>query len=850
MRNLALFRIAARGFRGGLAGFGIFLACIALGVAAIVGVGSVSRGFSDGLAYQSRVILGGDASFSVEGRQLTSTELSWLSARGSVSAIATLRAMAERPDHSLTLVDLKAVDSHWPSEGAATVDPDRPLNQLLASQGGVDGMIADDALKARLGLSLGDRVTIGDQTFALRGVLVSEPDALAGGLALAPRVIITQAALRQTKLLQPGALVQWTYRVILKGPSNRSASEAAAIALVKAANAAFPKAGWETRTRQNVSPQFAQSIQQLSQFLTLVALTALIVGGVGVANAVRAFVERKIGELATLKSLGATGGVVFSFSLIQIMIMAGLGVVIGIVLGSSIPFILAPGLHRIAQIPFDPAFYWSECAKGAVYGLLTALTFSIPPLGRAHDVRVGALFRDRVEPAHGLPRMRYFVAVLIAAAGLLGAIVAFASDLRIVIIYLVICSVGFLLLRALAWSLMAAARRAPRLPSVELRLALGNISRPGALTPTILLSLGLALAVLVAIVCIQDSLRREIGQATPGETPSLFFLDVPGDQASSFRNFVEKHASKATLNEVPMMRGRIVRLNGVPAEDVKIDSQAAWVLEGDRGITYSSSPPSASLVTSGSWWPKNYAGTPLVSFDGEIARELHLKLGDTITVNVLGREVTAKIANLRAVNWRTMGINFVTIFSPNSFAGAPYTTLAAAIFPQSASPNADLNLLRDVADAYPMVTVIRVKDVLATFNQLLDRVALAIRCASAVALISAVLALASALASSQRTRLYDAVVLKLLGATRWRLTLSMLIEHSLLGLVAAVLGILIGELASYFILTQIMQVESAYWDWQPAVLSTFIALALSVALGLAFTIRALGQKPGPYLRAP
>ena len=843
-------RLALRGLRGGLAGFRIFLACIAIGVAAIVGVGSVSHGFLDGLARQGRVILGGDVSFAQTHRELSAAERSWMQAHGSLSAVALLRAMARAPNGGSTLIDLKAVGLDWPSAGSASVAPDRPIPELLAPRDGVDGLIADAALSAKLNLSVGDRIKIGDQTFALRATLISEPDSLSAGFALGPRVIITQDALRHTDLLQPGALVRWIYRVSLEGDHTAPVSDAQAQAFVKAADAAFPSAGWETHTRADVSPQFAKSLEQLTQFLTLVGLTALIVGGGGVANAARAFVERKREEFATFKALGAAGSSVFFLSLAQVMAVAAIGVAIGLSAGACMPFLLAWGLASVIPIPFSPSLYPGELAAGALYGFLTALAFSIGPLGRAHDAPVATLFRDRVDSERSLPRARYLVALAVAAITLVAAMVLLATDRRIAVIYVLAACGGFALLRAVSWAIMAAARHAPHLKMVEMRLAVANIHRPGALTPSVVLALGLGLALLVALTFIDGNLRNEIGKATPGQTPSLFFLDVPSGETQAFGAFVHAHAPSAKLEEVPMMQGRITRLNGVASDKVKSSEDAARVLKGDRGITYASDPPDGSVVVAGTWWPPNYSGAPLVSMDARIAQGLRLKIGDTITVNVLGRDVTARIANLRKVNWRTLGINFILVFSPNAFAGAPHTTLAAATFPKLADESRGLKLLREVANAYPTITVLSVKDALDALNQLLDKVALAIRSASSVALLSATLVLGGAIASGQRNRIYDAVILKTLGATRGRLLLALVMEYALLGLAAAVFGVIAGVAAAYVILTRVMDVDTVSWLWGSAILSAVFALVATVALGLLGTYRALGQKPAALLRSP
>ena len=416
-----LLRLTLRNLRGGLAGFGIFLTCIALGVAAITGVGSLARSLSDGLAREGRTILGADASFSLMQRELDPDETRFLGQRGTVSKVAGLRAMARRGDDTSALIDLKAVGPDYPALGTVALTPAMPLAEALAPHDGVFGMVADPALLARLDLKPGDRLSIGGASLELRAALNSEPDKLAGGLALGPRVLVSLDALAATGLVQPGSLVRWTYRVLLPGPApGVPATDAAVDTLAKDAKRAFPDAGWEARTRTSVSPQFSRNLERFTQFLTLVGLTALVVGGVGVANAVTGFVERRRPTIATLKALGATGSFVFALMLAEVMAIACLGMAIGLVVGAALPFGVAALAGTLIPFPMVPSIYPGELALGLLYGLLTALAFALGPLGRTHDVSVAALFRDSAEPDRRLPRPRY-VAMTVGAAGALAA---------------------------------------------------------------------------------------------------------------------------------------------------------------------------------------------------------------------------------------------------------------------------------------------------------------------------------------------------------------------------------------------------------------------------------------------
>ena len=742
-------RFGARDLRGGIRGFGVFLACIALGVAAIVAVSSISRGLSDGLAREGRRILGGDVAFSLMHRELSGEERAYLASRGDLSTLASMRSMARKPDGDSTLAELKAVPPEYPAIGEVVLSPPMPLAEALATRDGLPGFVAEAALAARLDLKPGDVAMIGDARLIYRAALVSEPDKLGGGVGFGPRIILSLDAFRASGLVQPGSLVRWSNRLVLSNRTDgATASDKDVVSLIDGARAAFPEAGWEVRTRTNVSPQFEKNLERFTQFLVLVGLTALVVGGVGVANAARAFVDRKMTDLATYKALGATGGRVFLIALAEIGLIATGGIVIGLGLGASAPFLAASGLREISPLPFEASIYPRELAAGALYGVLTALAFSLAPIGGAHDAPVSALFRSRIEPGEGWPRPRYLVMLAFVATALVGSIVYLSTDRRLAAIYIGATLASFVFLRVVATAIMWAARRLPRPSGVEGRLALANIHRPGAPTPSVVLSLGLGLALLVTLTQIDGNLRDQLQQTLPGQTPSFFFLDLRNADATRFGDYLRDHAPDAKVEQVPMMRGRIVRLKGQRPEDIKASEDAAWALEGDRGITYATALPEGSKLVEGDWWPETYAGPPLVSMEAGIARGLGLKIGDDVTLNVLGRNINARIANLRVVNWRSLGINFVFVFSPNTFAGAPHTLLATATFPKGSNATREIALLRDISRAFPTVTSVRVKDALDALADIMAQLTLAIRAASGVALVASALVLAGAAEAS------------------------------------------------------------------------------------------------------
>ncbi|AWN36729.1 ABC transporter permease [Methylobacterium radiodurans] len=836
-----ILRLALREFRGGLSGFGVFLACIALGVMAIAGVTSISRSLSDGLGREGRRILGGDLSYSLINREATPEERAALAREGRVGTVATLRAMAVAGEGA-ALVELKAIDEAYPLAGVLVTEPHAELAELLGPRDGVPGAVADPALLTRLDLKVGDRITLAGHPFAIRATVVSEPDKIAGGLGFGPRLIITQEALRTTGLVQPGSLNRWSYRIAVPSASD-AALDAAAARIAEAA----PEAGWEMRARSNADPRFAKSIERFTQFLTLVGLTALIVGGVGVANAVHAFVERKRGSIATLKSVGAPGSQVVGLYLVQVMLIAGLGTLAGLVLGAGLPFAIDALFHDALPLPLNPTLAPGELLLAAAYGLLTAFAFAITPLGRAHDVPVSGLFRDTVDPSARKPRARYRVMLAAALLALVALAVATAFDKRVALVFIAAAGLAFGLLRLVATGLMALARRLPRPRRAAPRMALANLYRPGALTPTIVLSLGLGVTLLVTLSVIDANVRRTISASLPAKAPNLFFLDIPSAEADRFHDFLAKAAPDGKIERVPMMRGRIVALDGVPAGKIRPPEDAAWVLDGDRGITYAADLPEGSVLTAGRWWSAEEAKTPLVSFEAELARQLGLKIGSEVTVNVLGRNVTARIANLRKVEWRNLGINFVMVFSPGTFRGAPHADLATLSLAGGTDGAAENRILRDVAHTFPSVTSVRVKDALDAVGDLVGKLVLAIRGASAVAVLASLFVLAGAVAAGHRARLYDAVVLKVLGAGRGRLLAAYGIEYGALGLATALFGMIAGALAGWVIVTKVMRLDFAL-DLSGALVAAGLAVVLAVGLGLAGTWRILGQKPAPYLR--
>ena len=837
-------RLAWREFRGGLRGFGVFIACIALGVLAIAGVGSVAASLADGVASAGQAILGGDLAFTLIQREANDAERAFFDRRGTQSVIAMTRAMARTADGRSTLVEVKAVDTAYPLFGVVATDPPLPLPALFAPTNGAFGAAVDPALLSRLDLKIGDRITIGNATIELRAALTSEPDRLAGGIGFGPRLLIGEAALHASTLIQPGSLVRWLYRLRL--PSDTT--DAAVAAVEKEAQAAFPDAGWEIRTRSKASPQLDRNVERFTQFLTLVGLTTLLVGGVGVANAVTAHLTRKRDAIATMKALGASGGTVFAIYCGQMLLVALFASIAGAVLGAALPYIIAWLFGAIIPLPVAPSLHPDALVLSVVYGALTALAFALWPLGRAHDISVSQLFRDEVARERRWPRRRYIVATVAVVAVLATLAILTTYDHRIAAIF-VASAVGVLAaLRLVALATMAIARRLPRARSAIARLAIANIHRPGSLTPTVVISLGLGLALLVTLIELNENLHRQFTAALPEKAPSFFFLGIPAADGAGFDAFIREHAPASTLERVPMLRGRIIAANGTKAEDLKPAAASRWVLQGDRGITFASAVPAGSRIVDGQWWAADYSGEPLVSLESRTAHDLDLGIGQSITVNVLGRNVTARIANLREVDWENLGINFVLVFSPGTFAGAPHSDIATLTFADGGTTKEETAVIKALAGAYPTVSAVYVKDALSAFDGIINKLVLALGGASSLTLIAAALVLGGALAAGQRFRIYDAVVLKTYGATRAQLIAAFALEYLGIGLVTVLFGVAMGTLAAGLIVTRAMEFPFAFFHGQAAA-AALAALAVTLALGLAGTLTALGRKPAEVLRS-
>ena len=836
--NLALWlRFAARDLRSGLQGFWIFLTCLALGTGTIAIIGSLTAAIERGLDEQGQPLLGGDLEFALIHRETTPEELAFITTKGQVSKVATVRAMAVAGENA-TLIEAKAVDGNYPLYGEVKLEGGMTLAEALATRDGVPGAAADPLLMGRLGIKAGDRIKLGSIDVAVRALIAQEPDRLSDGVILGPRLLLTEETLRATGIVQPGSLITWRYRV--KTPDT---AHDAVKAVVKQAEASFKDAGWRIRTRQNAAAGADGFIERLGYFMTLVGLASLIVGGAGIANAVQAFVTRKMGSIATLKCLGASSRDVLGIYLTQILLVGAMAIAIGIAAGAIAPILVAELLGKILPLPVSTGVELRPLLFAAALGFLTTIAFALWPLAHTRLVPASALFRSRIAPVHGWPGMGALIAIGVALALIAGLTFLSFENTKVTAYFLGGLVASFIVLLGLARLIIAGARRMPRSASAIWRYAIGNIHRPGSAAASVIMALGLGLTLFVTLALTDRSISSEIRSGIPEKAPAFFFLDVRNDELPAFRDAVSKEPGVTHVNNSPMLRWRVVAVKGVPAEKVNASADSNWALRGDRGLTYAETLPEGSKLVEGEWWPADYNGPPLVSLVDEIANGIGVKIGDEITVNVLGREITAKVANLRQVNWRSFGINFVMVFSPNTLKGAPHSHIVTV----EMNGGDEAQLLNKMARAYPSVTAVRVKDALDMVSGLLGQMLTAIRGANVLTLLTGVLVLAGALAAGLSERLYEAVVLKTYGASKRQLMGAFAIEYAGLGLAAALFGLAVGSAASWFLARFILEMPWSF-DGLTAVLTALIAMVVTVVAGLAVTWTALSAKPAPFLR--
>ena len=822
-------RLARRDLRARFRGLRLLLVCLFLGVGALAAIGSLNRAIEDELAARGQVLLGGDVEFEIGQRLADPDERQALKAIGGVSETVRMQSMAVRGTQSAP-IELKAVDDAYPLYGQLRLTDGRAVSAPAADDVWIGAALAD-----RMGLSGGDSLRLGNASFRVGGVIADEPDRLGEGFTLGPVAIVSMKGLARTGLIQPGSLYQTKYRV--RVPDGEPGAIAAAFVQ------RFPDIGWETRTRERAAPGAARFIDRLGEFLTLVGLAALAIAGIGIAGGVSSYLAVRRSGIATLKALGATSGIVSRVYLIQVGAVGLAEIAAGLVVGA----LATPVLVAVAgaMLPVAPGFaiHPLPLALSALYGALIALGAAALPLVRGAEVPVAVLLRGSVSAPGGVP-WRAFGWIGLVAGGLIALALLTSAQPRLSGMFLATVAGALVLLAALGWLIRLAASRMPRPGNPLLRLAIGGLHRPGAHTVSLVVALGLGLTLFVLLAGIRTSLDANIVRTVPARAPALFALDVPRDRATEFSQVVRKASETAEVATVPLLRGTIIAYGQTRVADLEQLPADAFILRGERGITYASSLPAGSTLTAGEWWPADYAGPPLVSVEEGQARVLNLALGDALTISVLGQELTARVASFRSVQWDTMGFNFVLVFTPGAFADFPHNLSATINMP----PDRTGAVMRALLAAFPSVSVIEVGGVLTQIRDVVQQLSAAIAAAASVAILAGIAVLVGAVTAVREMRTYDAVMLKVLGATRAQILGAQAIEYVLLSLIVAALALVLGLGAAWYVVVQVFQFE-----WLPDYVAVLVTLGAGVALTLLIALLGslpiLAVRPARALRA-
>lgn len=828
---MLVWALALRELRGGVRDFRIFISCLIIGVAVIAAVNTVSRHIAQGIRAESKTLLGGDVQLSLINQQITDEQRDYLAQYGTLSLTVTMRSMAMHGDE-VTLVELKGVDEAYPLLGEAKLASGRPLQEVLDE----DKLVGEEAFMQRLLLKPGDTIQLADATLEVAGTLAKEPDRITNTLTLGPRLMGRTSMLQQHGLLLPAGLTRFHYHVLLNQGVRLEA-------FLKDLAARFPDAPWITKTVNENNRGVQDFISRLQLFMTLAGLSTLLIGGIGIMNAAETYLARKSESVAVMKTLGASRNLVFSVYVLILLLITVAGSLAGAVGGSAASHLALPYLAEFLPV-FDMRFSldgWA-IALAVLFGVLTVFSFSIPALARGVEVRPALLFRGMEPGRPKLPAGKRLANILLAAS-LIGLLILSSSDRTIAVGFIACALFSFLIFGVATRSVQRMARQLrPRWPWA--RMAVANLYRPGAHTLSIMLSTGIGLTVLIALLLVESNFQKEVRETMPAVAPSLFLIDIQPAQKDALLAALHANADISDVSYQPMVRGRISKANGVPVNKLDIPDESKWAIESDRGLTYSAAKPGNAVLAEGQWWPEHYSGKPLVSVDRKIARGMGVGIGDTMSVMVMGREVEAEIANLRDVNYISFQINFALVLSPGTLEGLPITYIATLRARDTASEAA---LVRQLAKDYPNISAVRIKDSIEQIREMVGHIALALRLCAIVTVLAGVLVLASAMAAMLDSRIYDMVVLKVLGARRADIVKMFLAEWVLLGSLTAAISCLLGMAGAWLILQRL--------DWvkftpEPLVIAGTVALALLCVIltGIAIHTRVFNTRSSTVLR--
>lgn len=866
-----------------------FLACIALGVGAVVGVSLFSANVERAVLKEARGLLGGDLEIRVS-RPMGDAGLAVLkplAERGILTTrVSELVAMVARINRAAggvdvtQLVELKAVEPGYPLYGLVRTAPDRPLTELLHPAGtgcreACHGAVVQDGLLIRLGLAIGDAIKIGQVSFVITGVIHNEPDRMANMFSLGPRVLISQEGLAVANLIKPGSRLR--ERHLLKLPGTMAPSP-----LLHELRGRLAAESARVSSYRDAQPQLKQFLEQLARYLGLVGLTALFVGGIGVALSIQAFLREKLQSIAILKTVGADTRTIIASYLGQAVGLGFLGSAAGIAIGVALQSVLPQAVSTVLatdvlqQIEFSAVLSRSALeplAKGVALGVLTTLLFSVWPLLTIREIKPASIFRREVEgvpvPAARRGTSWWGRAVCLITAdpvraataagiglGLAGLSVWQAGSFAIGGLFIAGLVMALLVLTVAANLLLWGLHTIPVPRVLSVRQALGNLQRPGAQTLGVMVAIGVGVMVILAIGLLEHALVRQVGENRPSDSPTFFFIDIQPDQVAPFTELVHRRTGDFAPDLTPLVRSRLHAIDGrvvtvdreseqeEPPSQSREEKRKNWYVNREYVLTFLDDVPKDNRIVRGTWWkPGQKFVRPQVSVEEEAAKSLGIDIGTVVDLNIQGTILQAEVSSIRKVEWGNFSTNFYLIMSPGSLDGAPMTYVATV----RVAPRDEATFQSAVVAAFPNVTAINIGEVLSSFARVLDRLSLAIRAVAVFCLLAGALVMAAALAATRYRRLYEAVILKALGATRGLIARSFAAEYALLGCVAGTIGVVLASAFSWAILRYILELP---WALELELLGVGLGctILLTLLVGFLSTYRLLGQPPLSVLR--
>lgn len=847
MSPATAFAIARREFVGGFSSFAIYLACLALGAFAIAASGSATESFKRGLDAQSRLLLGGDGAFTAAQRRASDAERAFMDARGTTSETVELNLMGEAlvdGEKVRAQVSLRGVDASFPLLGAAALsgaETDATLQDVLAERGGRWGVAASASLLERFGIEVGDAIDLGPVKGRVAARLDREPDGLGAAGTFGPSAIVAIDGLVEAGRLTNGQLFRATYLLAFdRGVSGDDVAEAA--------KAEFGPAGLSYRAPVDAVDGLGDLLDLLTSFLAVVGVAALVAGGVGVAQAAGAFLESRTDAIAALKAFGADAAGVRLVYGFQLGALALTGAAAGGFLGALAPLALDVFVGERIPLPQALGFYPGPVFRAIVLSSLAAVMFAAPALGRARATSPAALFRSEADDCPSRAPQAEALAALVAALALVALAVFWSPRPAATAALLAGAGGAFLVLRGAAALTRRLARGAIAGTSGVGRIAVANLAGPGSLAPTTAPALGLGLALLTLVAAVQSNLLRQISQTAPQEAPSLVFSQIPDAETDLFDATLRAHGvainDPEAYRRAPFMLGRVIELDGAPIDRDEVAPSERWVVDGEVALTYVAGQPPEASLTAGDWWPADYDGPLLASVEADAAKGLGLDVGSRVGFRIFGREIEARVASLREVDWGGFGVNSAFILSPGELEAAAPRHFAIAMAPL----DAEVPIIKSLGEALPEVVVFQTRGALAAAARIFANVGLAVNAAAGVVTLAGLLVLAGALAAIVRKRRTEAALLKCFGATRGRVLALYAAEFGAAGGVAAILGVAMGLAGAYPVVTQVFEAQWAL-PVGPVLTIAVVACLVASAGGAAVGAALLSERPAPALKA-